>query len=204
LSSISPAGVTVVVANITLIGLLPFFFFRPGRRTAGWVATAASFCVAPVLALAALAGVAGPALPATATRLTGLVGVLAAVASTFVIGVAVGSHRTPIALWHQAEDAPVEIVTWGAYRSVRHPLYSAFLAALVACLLVVPSLAMAVVVATGFVAIGLTARREERRLLASHLGAQYAAYMASAGRFLPHIGTAVVPVPAAGRAVVRS
>jgi protein-S-isoprenylcysteine O-methyltransferase Ste14 len=37
----------------------------------------------------------------------------------------------------------------------------------------------------GVVQLGRTARREERRLLASDFGAEYRAYMQRTGRFLP-------------------
>jgi len=184
----STAAAVIVIGNITLIGLLPFVFFKPGRRTVGWLVTASAFLIAPLLVAAARAGHAGPMLPAGAVRVTEVAGAVACLVSVYVIGVAVGSHRTPIALWHQRDDAPVEIVTWGPYGLVRHPLYTAFLTALVAAVLVVPALPMALAAAFGFVAISRTARREERRLLASHLGSQYLAYMARSGRFLPPVG----------------
>src|SRR5215207_1502015 len=97
----STAAAVIVIGNITLIGLLPFVFFKPGRRTVGWLVTASAFLIAPLLVAAA--------------RATEVAGAVACLVSVYVIGVAVGSHRTPIALWHQRDDAPVEIVTWGPY-----------------------------------------------------------------------------------------
>lgn len=58
--------------------------------------------------------------------------VVLAMLSTSLIWFAVGSHRVRLALWHQDDDAPVEIVSWGAYRHVRHPFYSFYSAFLLA------------------------------------------------------------------------
>ncbi|MGH9149213.1 MAG: methyltransferase family protein, partial [Acidimicrobiales bacterium] len=116
-----------------------------------------------------------------------LAGIMVAAGAIALLWWTVGSHRARLALWHQDDDAPVEIVTWGPYRLVRHPFYTSFLSALAAGALVAPHAVTAAPALFGLVALTLTARREERRLAASHLGAQYRAYLGRTGRFLPRV-----------------
>lgn len=79
------------------------------------------------------------------------------------------------------------LVTHGPYRWVRHPLYTAGLA-LLACLSLIAAnwmlLGMTAVAAVG-IAAGVVPR-EERALLAL-FGAEYEAYRARTGRFLPRM-----------------
>ena len=84
---------------------------------------------------------------------------------------AVGANRIPLALWHQEDDAPAEIVTWGPYAFVRHPFYTAFLTSLAGGVRIAPTALTVASLVLAAIGLSATARREERRLLASPLGA---------------------------------
>jgi protein-S-isoprenylcysteine O-methyltransferase Ste14 len=176
----------LIAMNILFIGLLPKVFFKKdGRYNFKWFLTAAPFFLAFLLLVAFQQGYLhalsmGPALD--------VLSVLLSAASIALIAFTVGSHRHPLALWHQTNDRPVEIVTWGPYSRVRHPFYSAFLLTLLATLAAAPHPATVFTLVYGIVVMGVTARREERRLLASHLAQNYRDYMTTSGRFVPGVG----------------
>jgi len=181
---VNPAAVVLVLLNFALVGLLPLLFFRrDGRLNARWWLTAAPLFAAPLVVLAATAGIVTPVthrLELAAVPLAGL--------SMSLMAYAAGVHQVRIALWHQDADAPQQIVTWGPYRWVRHPFYAAFLLALAGAVALCPHPGTLGAWLYGLVALQLTARREERRLLASRLGTSYAAYARRTGRLWPRIG----------------
>jgi protein-S-isoprenylcysteine O-methyltransferase Ste14 len=173
----------LILLNFAVVGLLPVLFFRrDGRLNVRWWLTAAPMFAAPLVVVAAEAGLVTPV-----TRQLELAAVPLAVLSIALMGYAAGAHQTRIALWHQDADAPRQIVTWGPYRWVRHPFYAAFLLALAGAAALCPHPATLAAWLYALVALSLTARREERRLRASPLGASYAAYMGVTGRFLPRL-----------------
>jgi protein-S-isoprenylcysteine O-methyltransferase Ste14 len=181
---------TFVVALTPFLvqGLLPWIFFRrDGKLNVRWWLTAAPWFICAACMLLAYANVVRPVDLGVNGALS-LAAVVLAVAAVSLIWFTLGTHRIPVALWHQDNDTVVELVTWGAYRWIRHPFYSAFLLSLTAGLLAAPSVVTLLTLATGLTALSVTARREERRLLQSHRGAQYGAYMRSSGRFLPALG----------------
>lgn len=183
----TPVAVVVVLLNFAAVGLLPILFFRrDGRLNARWWLTAAPFFAAPALLAAAAAGLLQPA---TAAPWGGMLAVPFAVGSIALIASAIRAHRLRIALWHQGgdADAPTQLVTWGPYSRVRHPFYSAFLLALTGAVVLCPHPALAGLWVYGFVALSLTAVREERRLSASAFGAAYRAYVKTTGRFIPRV-----------------
>ena len=102
------------------------------------------------------------------------------------IGIALGEHG--VALWHQPDQLPDALVTRKAYRRLRHPFYLAFMLAFAGISLFLPHPLVWAASAWGFVALHLTARSEERRLLASPLGDEYREYMTRTNRFLPRTG----------------
>jgi protein-S-isoprenylcysteine O-methyltransferase Ste14 len=181
----------LVLLNFTAIGLLPIVFFRrDGQYNLRWLATALPFFVVPVTILAATAGLIEPATtggPVAGTVIDGISVTLAAM-SIATMAMTVASHRVPISLWHQDDDAPVEIVTWGPYASVRHPFYTSFILAFLAAALAFVHVLTAAALAWGIIALSVAARREERRLCGSALGADYRCYMAATGRFIPGLG----------------
>lgn len=182
------AAMLLLILNLLYIALLPRLFFRKdGRLNLRWWATAAPFLAcAGYLVLAALgnarpANASGPALSAWLE----LASVALSTASIALISFTLGTHRAPLSLWHQENDAPSSIVTHGAYRRIRHPFYTAFLLALLAALVHSPHVVTLGALVYGFLALNVTAAREERRLLASPFGRAYADYMRVTGRFLP-------------------
>ena len=188
----NPAATTLVILNLSLIGLLPVVFFRrDGRFNLAWMATAAPFFLTAGALILGLVGVLQgiyPVSPMVSSALW-LPAIVAAVTSVNLIGLTVGVHRVPLALWHQQNDAPVELVTWGPYSRVRHPFYTSFMLALIAACLVMPHLLTVGALVYAALALTITARGEERRLLASEFGQQYRRYCSNTGRFLPRLGS---------------
>lgn len=178
----------IVFVNLAFIGLLPFLFFRrDGRFNLRWWLTGLPFFVSAAAVAAGRYHLVAhwQGLPDGASDAVAAVLVLA---SMTMIGWTTGSHRVPLALWHQDNDAAVQIVNWGPYRYVRHPFYAAFLMTQVAAVLAFPHAVTALGLAWAIVALSLTARREESRLLASALGAEYRSYMTRTGRLVPGVG----------------
>jgi len=185
------AALLVVVLDFCAIGALPFVFFRrDGRFHLMWWVTALPFFACPALLVGAALGVL-PAADPWGLRLgdwADYMAITAAVASIAVIFLTLGTHRIPISLWHQEEDAPEHIVTWGPYRFIRHPFYASFLLAFLSGAILLPH---PLVLACGLYALAVlsfTAACEERRLCESSFGGEYRAYMASTGRFFPRVG----------------
>jgi protein-S-isoprenylcysteine O-methyltransferase Ste14 len=176
--------------NFLLIGLLPKIFFKKGGQfNARWWLTATPLFVCPIFLLAAHFGLAiVPGLSealAPWNRVLALAAVPFSAGSIALMAFTLGSHRIPIALWHQTRDAPASIVTWGAYRRIRHPFYASFLLVLFGAFVFVPHPVTGVCFVMSYVILNFTAAREERRLFQSQFGSEYAAYMARTGRFLP-------------------
>lgn len=177
-------------ANLILIGLLPRVFFRAdGRFNLMWWLTALPFLVASTALVLAMSGwLPGvPVMSAAWLAAREMTATILAMTSVALIMLTLGTHRQPLALWHQSNDAPVEIVTWGAYARIRHPFYSAFLITLAALLAAVPHVVTLAAFVYGVLILNATAAREERFLAASAFGADYQAYMQRSGRFLPRL-----------------
>jgi protein-S-isoprenylcysteine O-methyltransferase Ste14 len=186
----NPATSTLCLANLACIGALPFVFFRrDGRLHAKWWLTAAPFFLCAAFLVAAATRLVKPAGYGTATGqiLAGLA-VPLCVGSIALIFLTMGVHRVPLALWHQDDDAPRHIVTYGPYRRVRHPFYAAFLLALVGAAVYAPHPLSLALVLYGYLALNHAAAREESRLRGSQLGPEYERYMRRTGRFLPAVG----------------
>jgi len=174
----------LILIDLAVIAALPIAFFRRGRLNLRWCFTAAPFAIVGAALLADLVSPwRRPALPAivqpASIAFAGLA--LALIAATLA------AHARPIALWHQDDDEPREIVTRGPYARIRHPFYASFLLVLVAAVLALPHVSTIIALAWGVGALTLTARREERRLLASPLGDEYRQLLARTGRFCPRL-----------------
>lgn len=182
-------GVLILIClNFVYTALLPVIFFK---KDVGinwkWFLTALPFGVCPLSLIASYYGF----LP----RLTGLdtpwgsvsdiVPVLLSAASISLISYTLGTHKIPIALWHQENDAPQSIVTYGAYKWVRHPFYASFILCFVSAFIYAPQLVTIACLIYGLISLNLTADREEKRLCKSDFGKEYEDYMARTGRFLP-------------------
>lgn len=79
-----------------------------------------------------------------------------------------------------------ELVTTGAFRYIRHPMYAALLFLAWGAFLKDLSLASVALVAGASVALLLTALRDEAECL-QYFGAAYADYMKSSKRFIPYL-----------------
>lgn len=175
--------------NLALIGLLPRIFFDPrGRKNVMWWVTAAPFYSAAMVLTLVYAGIWEPWCPPEALATGEVVAVPFAGASIALIAYTIGSHRVPLALWHQDDDAPRNIVTHGAYKHIRHPFYSAFLLALTGIVIGVPHPGTLACLVYAAAMLHFTARKEERRLSESEFGEEYRSYLARTGRFFPRLG----------------
>lgn len=174
--------------NFAAIGTLPAVFFKKdGRFNALWWLTAAPFFLCPLILSAAFLGYISPFVFGNGflNRLLELASVCFSAASLALLFFTLGTHRIPIALWHQENDAPRHIVTYGAYRRIRHPFYASFLLAFNGAFFAMPHGTTLAVLLYAMLILNLTAAKEESRLRRSEFGAEYENYMRAAGRFWP-------------------
>ena len=78
------------------------------------------------------------------------------------------------------------LVTRGAFRYIRHPMYTALILLAWGAFLKHVSASSVGLVAVATVALWATARRDEQECLA-HFGAPYADYMRASKRFIPFV-----------------
>jgi len=183
---ISNTLLLLLLFNFLAIGLLPLVFFkRDGTYNLRWLVTAAPFFLMPLLLILGRIGV----LQSVMQTDVSLIAVPLSAISIALIAMTVATHRVPLALWHQNNDAPAHLVTWGPYAYVRHPFYSGFLLAFAAAALALPHPATIATLAYSAVAMTVTAMREEDRLKCSEFGDQYVEYMALSGRFFPRLSS---------------
>ncbi|MER5698839.1 isoprenylcysteine carboxylmethyltransferase family protein [Streptomyces mirabilis] len=180
------AVLLLLVLDFALITMLPrLFFLRTGTFNLRWWSTALPVGLSPVLAVVCRLLDVRPVVPTGWLPGTGLAAVVFFAGSIALVTLTIGTHRVPIALWHQSDDDPQHIVTWGTYRRIRHPFYTAFLLAFAGAALAFPhwyTFALLIYMAT---MLNTLAAREERKLSTSEFGAQYQEYMTRTGRFLP-------------------
>lgn len=110
-------------------------------------------------------------------------------AGVVVIGLAVGVQGA-LNLGNSLSPLPEPIpgaplVTEGAYGRCRHPLYQSLLLCSLGVVLLLGSLLHLGLLVALAVVLGLKARREEQRLMASHPG--YASYRQSTPAIIPHL-----------------
>jgi protein-S-isoprenylcysteine O-methyltransferase Ste14 len=174
----------VILLNFAYIGLLPRIFFKKGGKLNGnWWLTAAPFA----LTTTSLLATAGGLTPSSWQQgYFAVVSLVLSMLSVSLISFAIGSNKRPLSLWHQ-NDAPEEIVSWGAYRFIRHPFYAAFLLAFASAFFAAPNLVSLASWLLGYLLLNRTAALEERKLSNSDLAAQYKSYLRQTGRFLPRL-----------------
>lgn len=179
--------------NLALIGLLPHIFFRAdGKLNVKWWMTAAPYFLAAAVLLLTYLGIIKPVAGASAMAQMACEAIAAALSagSIGLIAYTLGTHRRRLSLWHQDNDAPEEIVTYGAYKYVRHPFYASFLLCLAATLAASPSIWSLGLFAYGLFSLNYTASIEENKLANSALGEKYRAYLQQSGRFIPKFNRA--------------
>ena len=175
---------TIPLVGLLVVGTLPLLVFRTGQFNLRWLATAAPFFMsAIVLFLGAGEKLAPWFTFGIASMAIAIIGTTLAV---LLIVATVRSHKRTPALWHQDEITPTQLVTWGTYRYVRHPFYTAFLLLLATAFLTLPSVWTAGTFAYAVIALDVTARGEEETLRAV-FGAEFERYRQHTGCFVPPI-----------------
>lgn len=188
MAAMSSMYVLLAGVNLGLIGLLPRIFFdHRGRKNAMWWATATPFVAAGAVVALCFAGIWQPWYLPGGAAVNETIAVPLACASIALIAYTIGTHRVPLALWHQDDDAPRSIVTYGAYKYVRHPFYSSFLLALTGTVIACPHPGTILCLAYTALMLHYTASKEERKLSNSEFGDEYRRYLAHTGRFLPRL-----------------
>jgi protein-S-isoprenylcysteine O-methyltransferase Ste14 len=183
----------LLTANFLLVALLPVIFFRrDGKLTLMWFATAAPWGIAPALFITQYFGFwTQPMIDVHSVfySWTSSIGSLLNIISIGLIAMTMGTHRIPLALWHQnsQDDTPSAIVTWGSYKRIRHPFYTAFILAFVACILIAPHWSLIALAMYTILMLNHTAAKEEIRLCneEGQFGMEYRDYMKHTGRFFP-------------------
>lgn len=188
----SREALLLLCLNFLLIALLPRIFFRKGGRLGfQWWATALPLFVAPVSAILVFIHQLSAIEVSDQARVAmTMVSILLSACSIALIALTLGTNRIPLSLWHQENDAPTNIVTFGAYRLIRHPFYSSFLLAVLSALFLAPHAVTALTLAYALVALNITAAREEQKLSVSAFGGEYRQYLKRTGRFLPRFPAA--------------
>lgn len=179
----------LLLINFSYIGILPRIFFKKdGRYNLMWFVTAGPIFLNAAILFCQMMGWLqletywSLSLPAE---------IAVALLSSFSIGMisyTMGTHRIPLALWHQTNDAPANIVTWGAYKYIRHPFYSSFITVQLASLILLPNWSMMLGMVWCLIILNRTAAREENNLSNSTFGSEYKNYMKTTGRFFPKLG----------------
>ncbi len=173
----------VLLFNLIFIALLPFIFFRrDGVFNLKWFMTGAPFMLASVCLLLEWFGILEVA---QQPQNWDWVALGLSLVSITLIGFTCGTNRIPLSLWHQSNDAPQMIVTFGAYKRIRHPFYTSFILCLLATLIHCPHILSIIAFGYGVFILNWTASREEARLSQSQFGAEYLAYKKVTGRFWP-------------------
>lgn len=187
MTSLSLEVILLGIVNFIFIGILPRIFFRAdGTFNLRWWATAGPLFVSPfVLVLCWFGYLPVFEVPANVHMFLKGFAVLLHSASIALIAYTLGCHRIPLALWHQNNDAPKAIVTWGAYKKIRHPFYTSFILGLIASNLHCPQWLNLAALVVGFIVLNFTANNEEKHLSASEFGKDYQDYMKVTGRFFP-------------------
>jgi protein-S-isoprenylcysteine O-methyltransferase Ste14 len=181
----------LLLISFMYASLLPVIFFkRDGKFNYMWWLTAFPFILCPLFVLSSLTGRVPTLLdndPALLSLLS-IVSVPFFAASIALISYTLGTHKIPIALWHQQNDAPQSIVTYGAYSRIRHPFYASFLLSYIGAALYCPQVGTLFLLFYAVCMLNYTAQREETKLSQSEFGEEYQRYMRGTGRFLPRIG----------------
>jgi protein-S-isoprenylcysteine O-methyltransferase Ste14 len=85
-------------------------------------------------------------------------------------------------------DVPGELCAAGPYALIRHPAYLSYVLAFLALLVALPGFVSLAILLVNAALYAHAAATDERSLLASPLGQDYARYRRSTGMFLPRFG----------------
>lgn len=184
-----PSLFSLVLVNFGFIGILPRIFFRSdGRFNLRWWLTALPFLIGSSTLIAGFFGYLNPVSYSVDVWIPRVAVIAFSLASIVLMAFTLGTHRIPLALWHQQNDKPREIVTWGAYKKIRHPFYASFLLCSMASVILFPHALTLIGLVYAYFILNFTAANEEKKLSQSDYGNQYIEYMKVTGRFFPRIG----------------
>jgi protein-S-isoprenylcysteine O-methyltransferase Ste14 len=113
---------------------------------------------------------------------TGSVGLLAALALFEWARRTIRGHHFSYIF---SSDTPTFLCTGGPYAYVRNPFYSSYLMAMASTTVMMPSLFRAAICVAMVIYFTAAAIWEERKFARSAVAAEYAAYKATTGRFVP-------------------
>ena len=186
----SPAGTVLpavaltlaVATHVSFVWAIRRFFVAPGEPQAGMRAIAGLGAASALLQLAALSWRVATPLPFGPFQAVGLA--LFVVALSLFWAAVWANRPKPLTLAFSA-DTPQHLVAWGPYRRIRHPFYTAYLAAWIAGAFSAgaPELLLTAV-AMGMLYVR-AARSEEAKFARSPLANEYAAYRRRTGMFWP-------------------
>jgi protein-S-isoprenylcysteine O-methyltransferase Ste14 len=182
----------LLLISFAYASCLPLIFFkRDGKFNPMWWLTAFPFILCPLFVLASLMGRVPTIVDGDPTLLSllSIISVPFFVASIALISYTLGTHKVPIALWHQNNDAPQSIVTYGAYSRIRHPFYASFLLAYTGAAFYCPQVGTLFLLLYAACMLNYTAQKEETKLSQSEFGEEYQRYMQTTGRFFPRLGS---------------
>ena len=129
----------IVIMNFIYIGLLPIIFFKKkdGYNLKWWLVGSPFFLV-PVLLILGYLDILPAQYELPYSEYIDVAIVFLSAVSIGWISMVLGTHRVPLHLWHQKNDDPHSIITFGAYKWVRHPFYTSFLLTFMASALILP------------------------------------------------------------------
>ena len=172
---------------IFIFGVLGLRFFRKAKHNFMWVLSALPFAIDSGLLITYY--LRPSALPdfvlAPGYELPRALATLLCVVAIALYMFTLGTHREALPGWHQPQDQPSALVTWGPYRQIRHPFYSSYVLFFTGSLLLAPAWPLRLNSIYLFGIINLTAAREERALAAAF--PDYANYIGRTGRFFPRL-----------------
>jgi protein-S-isoprenylcysteine O-methyltransferase Ste14 len=172
------------LTKFTIFLVVGLMFFRKGRHTVMWAVTALPFMLnSGLLIFHYLRGTRFSSGVEPRHQLMAAVATVLCAAAIALYFFTLGTHRVSIPMWHQP-DRPSQLVTWGAYRFIRHPFYASYILFFLASVLLIPAWPTLLNAVCFLLLINLTAAKEEKELAAT-FGNEYAQYSAVTGRFWP-------------------
>jgi protein-S-isoprenylcysteine O-methyltransferase Ste14 len=180
---------TLATANFLYVCILPFIFFKQdGKWNFMWLLTASPYVAYPILLyLGKIGTLEAQFFSADVVAIMQLIAPILFVISISLISQTRGTHKIPLALWHQDNDAPVEIITYGPYAKIRHPFYTSFILSLIAGFIVFPHVLTGAITISAWTLLNFTAAKEETKLSGSEFGQKYKDYITATGRFFPRL-----------------
>lgn len=155
------------------------FFLKPTGDTAGMKVIRAFSTVTALLHLAAIL-----VTPCKPTQSLVAAAMYASGLALFFWAISANRKRSLSAAFSQ--DLPSHLVTWGPYRMIRHPFYTAYLMAWTAGYLGTGRLWLLPTLAGMIIVYFTAALKEEDKFASSRLAEQYRTYQQCTGRFLPN------------------